>query len=41
MLDMEDNIYKNKNAIKAAIGMIKTMNKVNKNLEEEKSKLKP
>ena len=32
---MEDNIYRNKNGVKAAIGLIKTMNKVNKNLEEE------
>lgn len=34
MLDMEDNIYRQKNAVNAAIGLIKTMNKVNKNLEE-------
>ena len=37
MLDMEDNIYRNKNAVTAAIGLIRTMNKVNKNLEQEKA----
>lgn len=41
MLDMEDNIYRNKNAVKAVIGMIKTMNKVNKIREEEEKRFQP
>lgn len=35
MLDMEDNIYKNKFAVKATIGLIKTMNRINKIKETE------
>lgn len=38
MIEMEDNIYKNKNAVRAAIGIIKTMKKVDKNREEEQKK---
>lgn len=41
MLEMEDNIYKNKNAVKAAFGIIKTMNKVEKIKEEEEKRFKP
>lgn len=37
MLDMEDNIYKNKNAIIAAIGIMKSMRKV-ENIKEEEVK---
>jgi sulfur transfer complex TusBCD TusB component (DsrH family) len=38
MLEMEDEIYKNQNAVKAAIGIIKTMNKVDKIKEEEEKR---
>lgn len=41
MLDMEDSIYKNKYAIKAAIGMIKVMKKIDGIKEQELAKLKP
>ncbi|CDW89756.1 n-alpha-acetyltransferase auxiliary subunit-like [Stylonychia lemnae] len=41
MLEMEDNIYKNKNAVRAAIGIIKTMKKVDKIREEEQKKFQP
>jgi len=41
MLDMEDNIYTNKNAVKAAIGIIKTLKKVDQNREEEEKKFQP
>lgn len=38
---MEDHIYKNKYAVKAAYGLIKTMNKVDKIREEEEKRFKP
>lgn len=38
---MEDNIYKNKNAVDAAIGIIKTMNKVENIKEEEQKRFGP
>ena len=38
---MEDNIYQNKNAVKAAVGIIKTMQKVDKIKEEEAKRFKP
>jgi hypothetical protein len=41
MLDMEDEMHRNKNAVRAAIGLIRTMNKVNKIKEAELEKLKP
>lgn len=41
MVEMEDKIYKNKFAVKAAIGMIKTMKRVDPIKEEELAKLKP
>ena len=41
MIDMENNVYKNKYAVKTAIGIIKTLNKVNKNKEEESAKFFP
>ncbi len=41
MLDMEDRIYQNKNSVRACIGIIKTMNKVQKHKEEEEKKFKP
>lgn len=42
MIAMEDQVYKNKFAVRAALGMIKTAKKVAKlNAEEELKKLKP
>ena len=36
-----DNIYKNHNAVRAALGIIKTMNKVQKIREEEEKEFQP
>lgn len=41
MLDMEDNTHRNKNAVRAALGMIRTLSKVDKIKESELEKLKP
>lgn len=41
MIEMEDRIYKNKFAVKAAIGIIKVMKKIEPIKEEELAKLKP
>jgi hypothetical protein len=41
MLEMEDNIYKNKFAVKSAIGIIKVMRKVEKIKESERERIKP
>lgn len=38
---MEDQLYKNKNSVRACIGIIKTMNKVSKSKEEEEKKFVP
>jgi len=38
MLDMEDKVYQNKYAVRAALGLIKTMNKVEKIKEEEQKR---
>lgn len=38
---MEDSLYKNKNAVRATLGIIKTMNKVQKQRQEEEEKFKP
>lgn len=41
MIDMEDKVYKNKYAVKCALGMIKTLRKVEKVKTEESEKMKP
>lgn len=42
MIEMEDHVYRNKYAVRAALGTIKVARKVNKlNREEELAKLKP
>jgi hypothetical protein len=42
MIDMEDRVYRNKYAVRAAIGMIKVARKASKiNAQEEIDKLKP
>ncbi len=41
MLDMEDELYKNKFAVKSTIGMIKVMKKIESIKESELEKLKP
>ena len=42
MIDMEDRVYRNKYAVRAAIGMIKVARKASKiNAQEEIEKLKP
>jgi hypothetical protein len=42
MIDMEDRVYRNKYAVRAAIGMIKVAKKVTKlNAQEEVTKMKP
>ena len=41
MIEMEDSVYKNKYAVKCAIGIINTLKKINGNVEEEKSKFEP
>ena len=41
MIDMEDEMHRNKNAIRAALGMIRTMSKVDKIKDAELEKLKP
>jgi hypothetical protein len=41
MIDMEDNIYKNKFAVRCALGMIKILRKLEKNIESEKVKFEP
>ena len=38
MLDMEDKLYQNKFAVKAAVGLISTLNKVVKHKEEEEKR---
>jgi hypothetical protein len=35
MIDMEDNVYKNRYAVRAALGMIKTMRKLEMIKDEE------
>ena len=39
MLEMEDKLYQNKFASKAAVGLIASLNKLVKNKEEEENKL--
>jgi peptide alpha-N-acetyltransferase len=42
MIDMEDRVYRNKYAVRAAIGMIKVARKATKlNAQEEVAKMKP
>ncbi len=42
MMDMEDHLYLNKYAVRAALGMIKTAKKAIKmNTQDELAKLKP
>jgi len=42
MIDMEDRVYRNKYAVRAAIGMIKVAKKATKlNAQEEVAKMKP
>ena len=38
MLDMEDKLYQNKFAVKAAVGLISALNKVVKHKEEEEKR---
>jgi hypothetical protein len=41
MLEMEDKLYQNKYAVKAALGLIKVYQKIDKIKEEESVKFKP
>jgi peptide alpha-N-acetyltransferase len=41
MLDMMENIYRNRNAVRAALGIIKTMSKVQMIREEEEKQFEP
>jgi hypothetical protein len=41
MIEMEDSVYKNKYAVKCAIGIINTLKKINSHVEEEKAKFEP
>jgi hypothetical protein len=41
MVKMEDNIYKNKYAVRSAIGIIQILNKINKIRDAEYEKFKP
>jgi len=41
MLDMMDNIYRNRNAVRSAVGIIKTMSKVQKVREAEQKLFEP
>lgn len=41
MLDMEDNVYKNKYAVKSALGSIKVLRKLSKIQKEELERFNP
>lgn len=41
MIEMEDSVYKNKYAVKCALGIIKALKKINADIDEEKAKFGP
>lgn len=41
MIEMTDSVYKNKYAVKCALGIIKALKKLNSNIDEERTKFEP
>jgi hypothetical protein len=41
MIDMEDSVYRNKYAVKCALGIIKALRKLNADIDSEKAKFGP